>query len=374
MPPGTVQRVLRQARARVGNTVRSRLGAPYSRLFFVDDGSEWVLSWEMREVQQVAGRLGVQVGGVGSAVSIHQQSVFYATQFILRQPQRLLTTTNRIACAYFHGRRDDLEPEFRAYYEGLRRLHPHLSRVQVSNTLMRDFILESGIDSEKVFLIPIGINLSWFQYQSPESRRRARQAYNLPDSAVIVGSFQKDGVGWGEGLTPKRIKGPDVFLSTIGLLKETVPELFVLLSGPARGYVKRGLEHLGVPYRHVYPKQYPEVGTLFQALDLYLVASREEGGPKAVLESMASGVPLVTTRVGQAIDLVRHGENGWMVDVDDVEGLAHWARDILTHRESAAVRDILVQARQTAQAHAYEQQLDHWRAFLEGFVQMPGQP
>ena len=36
---------------------------------------------------------------------------------------------------------------------------------------------------------------------------------------------------------------------------------------------------------------------------------------------MAVGVPLVTTRVGQAADLVRHGENGWMVDAEDVDGL-----------------------------------------------------
>ena len=53
-----------------------------------------------------------------------------------------------------------------------------------------------------------------------------------------------------------------------------------------------------------------------------MVASRDEGGPRAVLESMATGVPLVTTRVGQAADLVEHGVNGWMVDVEAVEALA----------------------------------------------------
>jgi len=45
---------------------------------------------------------------------------------------------------------------------------------------------------------------------------------------------------------------------------------------------------------------------MLQALDLYIVASREEGEPKAILESMASGVPLVTTEVGQAMDFVEH--------------------------------------------------------------------
>ena len=45
------------------------------------------------------------------------------------------------------------------------------------------------------------------------------------------------GVGWGDGLEPKLIKGPDVLLQTVALLRQRIPELFVLLSGPARGYV-----------------------------------------------------------------------------------------------------------------------------------------
>src|SRR4030042_5423029 len=119
---------------------------------------------------------------------------------------------------------------------------------------MRDLVLASGIAPEKVFLIPIAINLSFFPVQTEESRRQARAQLGLPESAVVIGSFQKDGNGWGEGLEPKLIKGPDVFLKTISILKESISELFILLSGPARGYVKKGLEELKVPYKHVYFK------------------------------------------------------------------------------------------------------------------------
>src|SRR5262249_42944061 len=145
--------------------------------------------------------------------------------------------------------------------------------------------------------------------------------------AFVVGSLVKDGVGWGDGLEPKLIKGPDVLLETIELLKPCIPELFVLLTGPARGFVEAGLERLGVPHAHtaVAAEQLPNV---YRTLDVCLVGSRQEGGPKAVLESMASGVPLVTTRVGQAMDLVRNGENGFIVDVEDAAGLAGWVERI----------------------------------------------
>ncbi len=159
-------------------------------------------------------------------------------------------------------------------------------------------------------------------------------------------------------MEPKLIKGPDIFLRTIEFLKQQVRELFVLLSGPARGYVKAGLERLGVPYRHTFLKHYPDVEQLFQALDVYIIASRQEGGPKAVLEAMATGVPLVTTRVGQAMDLVRHGENGWMVEIDDAEGLAHWAEYVISHRSSLG--DVLCTGRQTAEANSYDAQIPLW--------------
>src|SRR5204862_7356630 len=98
--------------------------------------------------------------------------------------------------------------------------------------------------------------------------------------------------------------------------------LHVLLTGPARGYVSAGLERLGVPHSRALLPDLDAVARAYRAIDLCLVTSRDEGGPKAVLESMATGVPLVTTRVGQAADLVRTGENGWLCDVEDAGGLA----------------------------------------------------
>ena len=59
-----------------------------------------------------------------------------------------------------------------------------------------------------------------------------------------------------------------------------------------------------------------------EPLDLYLVSSREEGGPKAIVESMASGVPLVTTNVGMANDFVIDQVNGGLVHDFDPNSIA----------------------------------------------------
>ncbi len=203
-----------------------------------------------------------------------------------------------------------------------------------------------------------------------QERRAARRQFDVPDSAFVVGSFQKDGVGWGDGFEPKLIKGPDTLLAAAERLRDRVPELWFLLTGPSRGYVRRGLERLGIPYRHHFLPSTEAVATAYSAIDLCIVASREEGGPKAVLESMATGVPLVTTRVGQATDLVRHGENGLLVDVGDVDGIVEWSAHVV-----AASEEALAQMRdaglETARESSYQALRPRWRALLEGFVAMP---
>ncbi len=346
-------------------TAATRTWSPYSRLFPVADHSNWVVSHEMKALARIAETLGIRVGAPRLRRFVRDQSIFYGSHFdplYKAWPEG----RNRVGMAYFHGRPGTADmPEFDASFERLRAMHERVERLQVSHSEMRDIVLESGIGAEKVHLIPIGIDLSIFQPVTDERRSAARKKFGVPASAAAIGSFQKDGVGWGEGNDPKLIKGPDVLVKTLRAVHERVPELFVVLSGPARGYVRQGLERASIPYRHVYLPDYREIASLFHTLDGYLVTARQEGGPKAVLESMASGIPLVTTRVGQAMDLVAHGNNAWMVDVEDVAGLAHWVEHVLVSDVAAVVARGL----RTAEAHCYTAQVPLWAKLFDGFVE-----
>jgi glycosyltransferase involved in cell wall biosynthesis len=117
----------------------------------------------------------------------------------------------------------------------------------------------------------------------------------------------------------------------------------------------------------VFLQSYPEIAKLYRALDLYVVSSRQEGGPKAVLESMATGVPLVTTHVGQAMDLVRHGENAYMTAIEDVEALAFYSLQVYRSNE-ADLQSMLAEGLKTAKANSYVSQIPLWAEFMKGFV------
>ena len=343
---------------------RTHAWADHSRLFVVGDDIGWSIDDDRSRLIGTAERLGYSVAPSRWARFARRQSVFAHEHFGALQP-RWLHSSHRLGLSYFHGRPGTPGyPEFDRAYDALRQHAARVDRAQVTHGEMEELVLSAGVEPAKVFRIPIGVDLERFPLVDDDVRRVARAKLELPETAFVVGSFQKDGVGFGAGLEPKAIKGPEVLVSVLARLR--LPQLFVLLTGPARGWVREELERLGLPYRHVRLPSRDDLARAYHALDAYLVTSRQEGGPKSVLESMATGVPLVTTRVGQAPDLVRDGENGLIADVDDVEALA--AAIGRLHDDAALRERLRLAGRPTAEAYADERLDPLWAELLDGFV------
>ena len=72
---------------------------------------------------------------------------------------------------------------------------------------------------------------------------------NIKDYDVVIGSFQKDGIGWSEDFSPKYVRGSDVFCDVVELIAKKYP-VFVLLTGPAREYVKSRLTNSNIRFHH----------------------------------------------------------------------------------------------------------------------------
>lgn len=181
------------------------------------------------------------------------------------------------------------------------------SAFHTSCSITAQQLIEHGVPEVKTVVVPLGVDCSLFRPGSNIERSVIRRRLGIPLHAFVIGSFQKDGVGWGEGLEPKLIKGPDLLVDALAISSHR-RDFHVLLSGPARGYVKKNLELFGIPYTHVgFLKNKKELAALYHALDLYVIASRVEGGPLSLFEAWASGVPVVSTHVGMAND---HGSEG----------------------------------------------------------------
>jgi glycosyltransferase involved in cell wall biosynthesis len=358
-----------RAVARALVRARTARWEPRSHLIPVSDAAGWVLAGEAAALAGSASRLGVQLGSPNVARFGRGQSVFHTSHFDGLSPF-WMSSGHALGVSYFHGRPGSVGmPEFDRTYEAIRRDPGRVDRFQITHEEMRDVVVSAGVDPARVFKIPIGIELERFPLGGLAEREAARKALGLPETAFVVGSFQKDGVGWGEGLAPKLVKGPDVLVAALEEIRSGAPELVVLLTGPARGYVCDELRRREIPFVHVNAAGLDEVARAYHALDLYVVSSRQEGGPKAVLESFATGVPLVSTRVGQGQELVEHDVNGAMVEVDDAAALAAWG---LRVRDDSALRARWRSAgRPVAEANAYQELDPLWAELFDGFVAVP---
>ena len=325
------------------------------RLYVVGDRLGWSIDDDRARLVATARRLGYGIGSNALLRFLRERPVFQHNHFSALQP-RWLESSHRLGLSYFHGRPGtEGYPEFDRAYDALRRNASRIARVQVTHEEMRELVVGAGVPHERVFKIPIGIDLEHFAAAPGRGR-----------SSFVIGSFVKDGVGMGDGFEPKLLKGPDVFVAVVDRLRTGIPALSVVLTGPARGYVRRQLERLGVPYRHLVLGSRQELGRVYHDVDVCLVTSRQEGGPKAALEAMASGVPLVSTRVGQAAELVRDGENGLLADVDDVDALVAAVERV--YEDPALHARLRAQGRVTAEAYADERLDTLWGELLDGFV------
>jgi glycosyltransferase involved in cell wall biosynthesis len=289
-------------------------------LYYVVPGVNWVLDWVGYYVTRgVHAQFGLEAHVVQSARGLSRQIVHYGSLWdILANLDARHTARNLTVGTIFHGQKDS--PEFEDALGRVLDKEQTFAKLHTASLIMEKRLLEWGVPAGKLACIPLGVDLQRFHPAIAAERDERRKEFGISDDAFCIGSFHKDGQGMGEGNVPKLIKGPDVFVDVVGRLAKR-HKIFVLLSAPARGYVKKGLDALGVPYRHIVEEDYHRIPRLYHALDLYLLTSREEGGPKGVLEALASGVPFVGTRVGLVPDVVRTEKQGLLADSEDVRAL-----------------------------------------------------
>lgn len=302
---------------------------PYKRIEFIVDSKDWSIYWDGKYItDNVRSNFGLQTAIRDSTESIYYSVIHFGSMPTFTSPH----PSNRVVVTFFHGKEADPSPNISKLIKGFKERVHLMDKVVTACSMMEERLLDWGVPANKLEKIPLGVDTTLFVPSKIKNKNRIKQELGIPENAICIASFQKDGNGWGEGLEPKLIKGPDIFVEAVtGIAQKN--NIFVLLTGPARGYVKKNLKQNGIPYKHVYLKDYREIVKYYHATDLYLVTSREEGGPKAVLESMATGVPLISTHVGMAPDVIINGENGFLVDVEDVDGLIACASELIKKQD-----------------------------------------
>jgi sugar transferase (PEP-CTERM/EpsH1 system associated) len=211
-----------------------------------------------------------------------------------------------------HGR-DITDPDGRHPLRNrLRRLAaPLISRfVAVSDDLRRWLVEQVGVPAGKVVHICNGVDTTRF---SPGDRA-IRAGLGLGAESVLIGTVAR--------LDP--VKDQAGLLEAFALVARQRPEAILMIAGdgPCRGALHQRADSLGLTPRVRFLGERSDVPDLLRAMDVFVLPSIAEGISNTVLEAMATGLPIVATRVGGNPELVEDGVNGLLVPRSDVPALA----------------------------------------------------
>jgi glycosyltransferase involved in cell wall biosynthesis len=140
------------------------------------------------------------------------------------------------------------------------------------------------------------------------------------------------------GLT--RIKGVDVLLESFKIASRHSDNLLLKIvgDGPMRSYCERVIDKYNLNVELLGTLPYESTLKEIYSCDFLVLASRTEGYPRVILEAFEFKKPVIATNVGGVSELVRHNENGILVDPDNSEALAE---AMLKLGKDRALRDIM---------------------------------
>jgi glycosyltransferase involved in cell wall biosynthesis len=181
-------------------------------------------------------------------------------------------------------------------------------------------------------VVPLGFDLSAFESVDDAARMAARQSLGIDARAHVVTTVGR--------LTA--IKQHGLFLDTFARVAAADPHAVALVvgDGELRADIDAKAAALGVSARIRMLGWRRDLAVVYAATDVFLLTSRNEGTPVALIEAMASGVPGVSTDVGGVGDVIHNRNVGRLAPFGDADALATAVTELLAddhaRRESGA--------------------------------------
>jgi N-acetyl-alpha-D-glucosaminyl L-malate synthase BshA len=169
------------------------------------------------------------------------------------------------------------------------------------------------IYDRNVFVIPNGIDLERFNNLPKETLRKRWKIKDEDEIITFVGTLRP-------------IKGVEYLIRAMKIVrqKSTGARLMLVGDGEEREKLEKLVKELILEeyVRFIGKVQNEKVPEYMVASDIFILPSLSEGFPVTVLEAMASGLPIIVTRVRGLQEIIKDGENGFLVEPKNPEQIA----------------------------------------------------
>jgi glycosyltransferase involved in cell wall biosynthesis len=180
---------------------------------------------------------------------------------------------------------------------------------------VRDDLVALGVAPRKRFVvIRLGIEVDERVAAEQDGRSESRRYLGIPGDRFAV--------GWIGRMTAVK-RTDDVLVAFKGLRDSGVDAVLCMVGdGPDRLQLEQRAHELGVARDTIFLGYQEDVAPFYAAFDALVLPSGNEGTPVSVIEALAAERPVVATRVGGVPDVVRDGEDGFLVEAGATDDLA----------------------------------------------------
>ncbi|MCM8790582.1 MAG: glycosyltransferase family 4 protein [Candidatus Omnitrophica bacterium] len=188
--------------------------------------------------------------------------------------------------------------------------------ITVSDRIKGDIVANLGVvKSSKTAVIPLGFELDRF-LNCEIAKGSFRKHLGFSDETFLVGIVGR--------LVP--IKNHKMFLDAAKYFRQKRPDanvkFIVVGNGESEFSIKEYAAQIGIQQDIIFTGWVDELASVYESLDVVGLTSLNEGTPVSIIEAMASAKPVVATAVGGVEDLIRDGENGFLVKSGDFAAFA----------------------------------------------------
>ena len=201
--------------------------------------------------------------------------------------------------------------------------------IATTREIREGFIKNGGISSEKISILPHGIDTKKYPQSNEKIRRELKISHGIaPEQKVLLfcARVVKD-------------KGVDTLQDVWKILHKKFPDALLYVVGGGLNHLLDELRTLSVELDDSI-KVIGEVDApqeFYQLADVYIFPSRHEGLPTSLLEAMASGLPAVTSDIGGCEDVIQNDVNGYRVYSEDAAAFAEKISVLFTDDEQRKI-------------------------------------
>ena len=180
------------------------------------------------------------------------------------------------------------------------------------NNNLKAFLVSQGLDSKKITLIRNGINLDFFQ---PGDSMKARKHIGIKNDQLILLSIGSLSKNKNHALLINALA--EIVTSKISL------HLYIIGEGEEQEILKKQIKELKLEQKITLLGlvDHKSISEWMKAADIFILPSRNEGTPNSLLEAMASGLPVIASKIGGIPELIQENIEGLLFESDSKDDL-----------------------------------------------------